>query len=67
MLRGALVERFRDRADADDVPLDARKLRTAGTFVVPPTRVHEVRNPFRADALSVHVYSPPLGTASDLG
>ena len=67
VVRGALVERFRDRADGDDVPLDARKLRCGGTFVVPETRVHEVRNPFRTDALSVHVYSPPLGSASDLG
>ena len=64
---GALVERSRDRAEREDVPLDAWKLRARGTFLVPATRVHEVRNPFRVDALSVHVYSPPLGAASDLG
>ncbi len=67
LLHGALVERYRDRANGDDVPLDARKLRPGGTFIVPATRVHEVRNPFRNDALSVHVYSPPLGESSDLG
>jgi hypothetical protein len=67
VLHGALVERSRDRANGDDVPLDARKLRAGATFVVPATRVHEVRNPFRVDALSVHVYSPPLGTGSDPG
>ena len=67
VLHGALVERSRDRADGDDVPLDARKLRAGGTFVVPATRVHEIRNPFRTDAVSVHVYSPPLGTGADLG
>jgi Cysteine dioxygenase type I len=67
VVRGALVERFRDRVDSDDHPLDARKLSAHGTVFVPATRVHEVRNPFRVDALSVHVYSPPLGSASDLG
>jgi hypothetical protein len=67
VLRGALVERFRGRDDGAGVSLDGRKLRAGATFVVPATRVHEVRNPFRLDALSVHVYSPPLGVDSELG
>jgi hypothetical protein len=52
VLHGALVERSRDRAEREDVPLDARKLRARGTFLVAATRVHEVRNPSRVDAVA---------------
>ena len=47
--RRALVERSRDRAERDDVPLDARKLRPGGRFSCRRPVSHEVRNPFRVD------------------
>ena len=68
VLHGASVERSRDRAEREATSRSTRrKLRAGGTFLVPATRVHEVRNPFRVDALSVHVYSPPLGAGPTSG
>lgn len=55
---GRLVETYTDlrwrRA------LRTRVLKEGCTVLIPPTRVHEVSNPGPTEALSVHVYSPPL-------
>jgi hypothetical protein len=55
---GALVETYTDLEDCR--PLATQFLSRGDTLAIPSTRVHEVSNPGPADALSVHVYSPPL-------
>lgn len=55
---GTLVETYTDIVGRH--PIRTRILRPPNTLVIPPSRVHEVSNPGPRDALSVHVYSPPL-------
>ncbi len=57
---GRLVEHYTDvrwRHAIRSRPVDPSM-----TLTVPGIRVHEVANPGPTDALSVHVYSPPLTT-----
>jgi hypothetical protein len=56
---GALVETYTDLAERR--PIRSRRLPAGEGFPVPPTRVHEISNEGPDLALSVHVYSPPLG------
>ena len=58
VLRGGLIEWYRDRHDV--AAWNVRELNAGTTILVPPARVHEVHNATRQRALSVHVYSPPL-------
>ncbi len=57
---GELLERFTDRRHRR--PLRTHHLRPHRPLAIAPTRVHGVWNPGPANALSVHVYSPPLST-----
>ena len=56
VVRGVLVERYHDGTSE---PI-TRVIAARDTVNVPRTRVHAVHNPFRVEAVSVHVYSPPL-------
>jgi hypothetical protein len=58
VVRGALTERF---SEAGDDTCTTRRVATNQVVFVPPTRIHAVHNRSRIEALSVHVYSPPLG------
>ncbi len=58
VLTGSLIERH--RTGSDHSPWTVRLLRAGSSIAVPGGRVHEVHNPYRDTALSVHVYSPPL-------
>jgi quercetin dioxygenase-like cupin family protein len=55
---GELVERRTDLVTGR--PLGARTVRAGETILVAPTVAHGVANCGPGDALSVHVYSPPL-------
>ncbi len=55
---GALVETYTDLEERS--PIRARRLVAGGGFAIPATRIHEVSNEGPDEALSVHVYSPPL-------
>jgi hypothetical protein len=58
VVRGRLTETY---ADGDrSGRLRTRSLPVGSSLDVPADRVHEVWNPGPGDALSVHVYSPPL-------
>ena len=54
---GALREGVVDQRDGQ---FRRRDLRAGRTVTVPPHQAHEVRNLGPVDAVSVHVYSPPL-------
>ncbi len=58
VLRGSLTEWYRNRPDA--TTWNVRSIHAGGSITVPPARIHEVHNPSRDTALSLHVYSPPL-------
>ena len=59
VLRGALEETY---ADTDTIaPVVTRTLGAGATVAVPATRVHAVENASGSEAVTVHVYSPPLG------
>ena len=55
---GSLVEDYTDLDTA--APLQTARLGPGDTRVVPVLRVHRVFNPGPEEAVSVHVYSPPL-------
>jgi predicted metal-dependent enzyme (double-stranded beta helix superfamily) len=59
VVSGQLVETATDL----DTPgrLRSRRLDAGDIIAVPANRVHEVWNPQPSPAVSVHVYSPPLG------
>jgi predicted metal-dependent enzyme (double-stranded beta helix superfamily) len=57
VVRGRLLETY---SDDPGRPLRNRAADRGDTFIVPPHRIHEVWNPGRDVAVSVHVYSPPL-------
>ncbi len=57
---GELLERYTDRLRP--LPLRTNRVRARETLTVGPTRVHGMWNPGPTNALSVHVYSPPLST-----
>jgi len=58
VVSGTLAESYFDREQSGHGR--RRRLHAGATVDVPAHRVHEVRNPGSARALSVHVYSPPL-------
>jgi len=58
VVRGELLERYTDRLRP--LPLRTNRVRTHESLAIEPTRIHGVWNPGPADALSVHVYAPPL-------
>jgi predicted metal-dependent enzyme (double-stranded beta helix superfamily) len=58
LLAGTLVETFTDVLSR--APVRTRALNAPEILAIPASRVHEVSNPGPLDALSVHVYSPPL-------
>lgn len=58
VLAGKLVETYTDRRWCH--PVRTRLVTAQSTIAVPSTVVHEVSNPGPEEALSVHVYSPPL-------
>jgi hypothetical protein len=58
VVRGELLEMYSDVVRPH--PLRSRTVGRGSGFAVPATRAHEVWNPGPFDALSVHVYSPPL-------
>jgi len=58
VVQGELAETY---ADDPLATLSRRRLASGATVAIPETRVHAVSNPGCTDALSVHVYSPPLG------
>jgi predicted metal-dependent enzyme (double-stranded beta helix superfamily) len=55
---GTLVETYTDLARRH--PVRTRVVDRGESFTIPAERVHELSNPGPADAVSVHVYSPPL-------
>jgi hypothetical protein len=55
---GTLVETHTDLARRH--PLRTRIVGSGESLAIPPDRVHELSNPGPSDAVSVHVYSPPL-------
>lgn len=58
VLAGKLVETYTDLRWRH--PIRTRLVTAQSTIPVPSTVVHEVSNPGPEEALSVHVYSPPL-------
>jgi hypothetical protein len=58
VILGELIETYSDKVDRH--PLRAVNVPAGGRRAVPAARVHEVWNPGAGQALSVHVYSPPL-------
>jgi hypothetical protein len=60
VVEGELLERYTDSRRSH--PLRTQHLRARRPLAIRPTRVHGVWNPGPANALSVHVYSPPLST-----
>lgn len=58
VIRGELIETYSDKLDRHR--LRSVTVRAGGRRAVPATRIHEVWNPGACEALSVHVYSPPL-------
>jgi Cysteine dioxygenase type I len=62
---GTLLETYTDEPAARMIR--GRMLVPADVIAIPTTRVHEVSNPSRWDATSIHVYSPPLLSMSFFG
>jgi predicted metal-dependent enzyme (double-stranded beta helix superfamily) len=60
VVEGELLERYTDRRRPHH--LRTHHLRPHRPLAIEPTRVHGVWNPGPTNALSVHVYSPPLST-----
>lgn len=58
VVKGQLVETYTDLKRGH--PLRSRVVMAGGSLAVSATCVHEVWNPAAKEALSVHVYSPPL-------
>ena len=58
VVKGELIETYSDKLHRH--PLRSLAVTAGGSRAVPATRVHEVWNPGPSEALSVHVYSPPL-------
>lgn len=58
VVAGRLVESYSDLRWRH--PVRSRSFSEGQDFEIPSTRVHEISNPGPEDALSVHVYSPPL-------
>ena len=56
---GRLVETYTELRSRH--PLRSRVVEAGETIDVPARRIHGVFNPGRTEAVSVHVYSPPLG------
>jgi mannose-6-phosphate isomerase-like protein (cupin superfamily) len=59
VLRGGLIESYRDPVDR--AAWNVRELRAGESIAIPTNRIHEVHKAGRGPALSVHLYSPPLG------
>jgi hypothetical protein len=60
VVAGRLVETYTDLTTRWE--LCSQELDPGDVLAVPASRVHQVWNPYRSRALSVHVYSPPLST-----
>jgi predicted metal-dependent enzyme (double-stranded beta helix superfamily) len=60
VIEGELWETYLD-SYTDPAPV-THAVRAGEKLEIPPNRVHEVWNAGPAAAVSVHVYSPPLGT-----
>src|SRR4051812_20252707 len=58
VLRGGLVEWYRDRGDR--AAWTVRELVPGRSVAIPATRVHEIHQAGPEAAVSLHVYSPPL-------
>ncbi|MEA2717180.1 MAG: hypothetical protein QOI99_1497 [Actinomycetota bacterium] len=58
VVEGELVERYTDCLRRR--PLRSTRVAAGRSLAIGPTRIHGVWNPGPANALSVHVYSPPL-------
>jgi predicted metal-dependent enzyme (double-stranded beta helix superfamily) len=58
IVMGELIETYTDLIGRQ--PLRSRDVASGGALAVRASRVHEIWNPGPDDALSVHVYSPPL-------
>jgi len=58
VVQGDLVETYTDRLRP--AALRTNRLRAGDSLAIGPARLHGVSNPGPGDALSVHVYSPPL-------
>ena len=65
MVEGELLERYADLATSAVVR--TRTVEADTSITISPTTVHGVANLGPADALSVHVYSPPLSTMTYYG
>jgi predicted metal-dependent enzyme (double-stranded beta helix superfamily) len=55
---GRLIETYVDLAGRH--PVHSRVVNAGDAIAIPATRVHQVSNPWPGEAVSVHVYSPPL-------
>jgi predicted metal-dependent enzyme (double-stranded beta helix superfamily) len=55
---GRLIETYTDLVRRH--PVRSRVVNAGGAIAIPATRVHQVSNPGPGEAVSVHVYSPPL-------
>lgn len=60
VIRGALVETIPSRDDEGRVTIARRGVHSGVTLAFGAGHVHDVRNEAAEDALSLHVYSPPL-------
>jgi predicted metal-dependent enzyme (double-stranded beta helix superfamily) len=58
VVEGQLDETYTDRQRGH--PLRSRSIIAGDSVALPPSHVHEVSNPGSHDAVSIHVYSPPL-------
>jgi predicted metal-dependent enzyme (double-stranded beta helix superfamily) len=58
VVRGAVVETFSDGQQPGR--LHSHRLEAGDAVVLSPNRVHDVWNPAEEQAVTVHVYSPPL-------
>ena len=65
VVEGELLERYADLATSAVVR--TRTVAAGTSIAISPTTVHGVANLGPADALSVHVYSPPLSTMTYYG
>jgi mannose-6-phosphate isomerase-like protein (cupin superfamily) len=57
---GRLIETYTDVARRH--PVHSRVVNEGDAIAIPATRVHQVSNPGPGEAVSVHVYSPPLAS-----
>ena len=57
VLLGSLLEEYRESPSAR---WRRRAIRPGQSVEIPPTRIHNVSNPASRNAVSLHVYSPPL-------